>query len=70
MKRGQCGECTWFDNEHESLSLIKLIPGKYIVGYCRKRFPVVYAASGAYWSGWPLVDTKDGCGEYRLKEEG
>jgi hypothetical protein len=47
---------------------IKLIFGKYDVGYCRKHKPVVFPAEGRYWGGWPLVDVNDLCGEYRKED--
>lgn len=64
----RCKDCVWFDKEHQSLSLVKLIPGKYDVGYCRKHFPGQIAAEGKYWGSWPLVDINDLCAEFRKQE--
>jgi len=64
----RCRNCIWFDREHESLKDVKLISGKYVVGYCRKHKPVVYSLADLYWGGWPLVDQNDLCGEFRKQE--
>ena len=64
----RCKTCIWFDKEHESVKEIKLIFGKYDVGYCRKHKPVVFPSEGRYWGGWPLVDVNDLCGEYRKED--
>lgn len=64
---GYCKDCLWFDPEHKSLGGIRLIAGRYSVGYCRKHKPVVFQQEGWYWGGWPLVDELDLCGEFRQR---
>jgi hypothetical protein len=66
-KRGYCKDCHWFDQDHASLEHVKLIVGKYSVGYCRKHKPVVFLMEQQYWGGWPMVDELDLCGEFRSK---
>jgi len=61
----RCKDCIWFDVQYRSVKEIKLIFGKYEVGYCRKHKPVVFTADNQYWGGWPLVDVNDLCGEFR-----
>lgn len=68
--RNYCKDCYWFDRDHKSLENVKLIVGKYEVGYCRKHRPVVFSAEGSYWGGWPLVDELDLCAEYRVQVTG
>ncbi len=63
MVSHRCNKCRWFDKEHKSLDAV---PGDY--GYCRKHKPVVYHLNGRYYGGWPLVDVKDLCGEFRAEE--
>ena len=57
----QCQQCRWFDKVHTSLSEV---PDNY--GYCRKHKPVIYAANDRYYGGWPLVDIRDFCGEFKI----
>lgn len=65
----KCKNCRWFDNIHESLKLVPNLEGKYSIGYCRKHKPMVYGKGAYYYSGWPVVDVDDYCGEFRKKEE-
>ena len=64
----RCKDCGWFDNQHESLKLIRLVAGKYEIGYCRKHFPIPSSLEGHFWGNWPLTDINDFCGEFRKQE--
>ena len=64
----RCSSCIWFDCVHDSLRDIKLMPGKFSIGYCRKHFPGSIGFEGKHWGIWPLVDIKDFCGEFRKQE--
>ena len=64
MIRYSCDTCLWFDKTHKSL---EKCPDNY--GYCRKHRPGVYMKDGYYYGGWPLVDIKDLCGEWRKDSE-
>lgn len=60
----RCKKCIWWDDQHERLGEMQ----NQLYGYCRKHRPVVWAANGRHWGGWPLVHAEDLCGEFR--EEG
>jgi hypothetical protein len=64
----RCKDCSWFDQEHESIKAVKPMVGKYEIGYCRKHRPVVFPFENHYWGGWPLVDVNDLCGEFRAND--
>jgi hypothetical protein len=60
QRKKRCADCLWFDRSHQTL---KDAPKE--LGYCRKKYPVVFAREGRYYGGWPLVEQDDFCGEFR-----
>lgn len=74
MAKGKCEQCMWWDNSHERVKQIPLVPGISSPGFCRKHKPAAYAmkADGGfvYHIGiQPITDAHEGCGEFRLEDK-
>jgi len=61
----RCKNCLWFDNEHKSINLVPLIPGKYEIGFCRKKIPGVINIKNYFYGIQPVRDGNEFCGEFK-----
>ena len=69
VKRGVCGDCHWWDAEHEAIKTVPLLVGQTDLGFCRKHRPIVMQFEGKFHGFWGAVDKDEGCAEYRDKVE-
>lgn len=65
----RCKKCIWWDNQHESVKLIPPIPGKAVMGFCRKHKPGAIKVQQYFYGVQPVMDGEEFCGEFR-KDEG
>ena len=61
----RCRNCIWWDNQHPSVELVPVIPGKYAIGICRKHKPGAERVNGYYYGVQPVMDAEEFCGEFR-----
>ena len=61
----RCKRCQWWDNQHESVKLVPVIPGKSELGFCRKHKPGAVKANGYFYGAQPVTDANEFCGEFR-----
>ena len=61
----RCRNCTWWDNQHPSAALVPTIPGKLMLGFCRKHKPGAERVNGYYYGVQPIMDADEFCGEFR-----
>ena len=61
----RCKNCIWWDNQHESVKAIPVIPGKSNVGFCRKHKPGVILLEKVHVGVQPVMDQDEFCGEFR-----
>lgn len=68
-RRGECGDCFWWDPDYERIKFVPLLSGQTKLGFCRKHKPIIYQIGGFFHGDWGAVDTGEGCAEYRKVEE-
>ncbi len=61
----RCKKCTWWDNQHVSVRLIKIISAKPNPGFCRKHKPGAHRHEDHYYGVQPVMDAEEFCGEFR-----
>jgi len=61
----RCHNCIWWDNVHPSVALVPAIPGKQVLGFCRKHKPGAEKVNGYYYGVQPVMDADEFCGEFR-----
>lgn len=61
----RCGNCIWWDNQHQSVALIPKVPGKESPGFCRKHKPGAIQIEKHYFGVQPVMDANEFCGEFR-----
>ena len=61
----RCKNCLWFDNQHESIKLVPLVPGKYRIGFCRKKIPGAIRIGDYFYGVQPVRDEDEFCGEFK-----
>jgi len=61
----RCRKCIWWDNQHPSVALVQVIPGKAQLGFCRKHKPGAERIEHTYYGVQPVMDADEFCGEFR-----
>lgn len=65
----RCKNCIWWDNVHPMARLVSDIPGKSVIGFCRKHKPGVTMFERYYVGVQPIMDADEFCGEFREEKE-
>jgi hypothetical protein len=61
----RCKKCTWWDNQHISVKLVPIIPGKPDPGICRKHRPSYVQIKEHHYGVQEVMDAEEFCGEFR-----
>jgi len=64
MINHRCKNCTWYDNEHISVSYIVELEWKPNPGFCRRRKAGVIGIEKNHIAVHPVVDADEFCGEF------
>ena len=55
----RCHNCIWWDNQHPMVAFVPTIPGKLVLGFCRKHKPGAERINGYYYGVQPAPAITD-----------
>ena len=61
----RCKSCIWWVNVHPSIRIVPDVPGKRVLGFCRRRRAGSLRIEQHFYGVHPVMDADEFCGEFK-----